>query len=601
MRAVVRATERGVTVVALAAAVTYTASALAAIVALSWRQPLFDQFIQLGRLLDAPLPYGFFVLDNGHAHLVPNLLRWLDLQITGGSQLLLIGFGVAALLGATVLLARVVLREREVAFADRCVAVLAIVLALYWLGNARTLLHGNESTHVYGTMLFTLVALALTIGAVRNDSGSAMFGATLAALAAMYTFASGVPAIGAVLLLAAALGMPLRRLVAPALAGGVAFVIYVRFLPGAEGIREALAFRPLDLVQTVARYLATPIVNGWLEVGAVGNIPPAVIAERTFGAMTLASGHWIAATVGVARAGTIIGLIGIAASLIALTTLRRHRGSATRMQALGIGIALFALGVAALVALARLDYFVQYPEQIHADRYSPWGALFWLGLVLALLGRPRHARALRYVTSALVLTAAALAWPMHASMPGWAAAVFQNAERAGAAYRNGVFEPAVMFPITNAPDAVHYTAIASFRREQVASFRQPWMRMLGEKLSSPPRAESKPGAVITLRESVRDGRSGAPALRIAGYVEAAAFDPDDAGLLLIDAGGIVRGSAAFSHGTQAWDWWPWQPRRDGFDGYTRAPDCAPLTLIAVDAEVTRTRALLELAPCETPQ
>jgi hypothetical protein len=601
MRAVVRATERGVTVVALAAAVTYTASALAAIVVLSWRQPLFDQFIQLGRLLDAPLPYGFFVLDNGHAHLVPNLLRWLDLQITGGSQALLIGFGTAALLGCSALLARAVLRERELAPVDRGVALLAIVLALYWLGNARTLLHGNESTHVYGTMLFTLVALAFTIRAVRNDSGSALFGATFAALAAMYTFASGVPAIGAVLLLAAALGMPLRRLVAPALAGGMAFVIYVRFLPGAEGVREALAFRPLDLVQTVARYLATPIVNGWLEVGAVGNIPPAVIAERTFGAMTLASGHWIAATVGVKRAGTIIGLIGIAASLLALLALYRRRARATRMQALGVGIALFALGVAALVALARLDYFVQYPEQIHADRYSPWGSLFWLGLLLAILGRPQTARALHFATSALVVLAAALAWPMHASMPGWAAAVFQNAERAGAAYRNGVFEPAVMFPITNAPDAVHYAAIDSFHREQVATFRAPWMRMHGETLASPTRAESKPGAVITLRESVRDGRSGAPATRIAGYVEAAAFDPDDAGLLLIDSGGIVRGSAAFSHGTQAWDWWRWQPRRNGFDGYTRVPDCAPLTLIAVDAEVTRTRALLELAPCETPQ
>jgi hypothetical protein len=589
------------TLALLCLALVFACTSLSTIIVLSWRQPLFDQFIQLARLLDAPLPYGFFVLDNGHAHLIPNLLRWLDLQITGGSQALLIGFGTTALLGCSALLARAVLRERELAPVDRGVALLAIVLALYWLGNARTLLHGNESTHVYGTMLFTLVALAFTIRAVRNDSGSALFGATLAALAAMYTFASGVPAIGAVLLLAAALGMPLRRLVAPALAGGVAFVIYVRFLPGAEGVREALAFRPLDLVQTVARYLATPIVNGWLEVGAVGNIPPAVIAERTFGAMTLASGHWIAATVGVARAGTIIGLIGIAASLLALLALYRHRASATRMQALGVGIALLALGVAALVALARLDYFVQHPEQIHADRYSPWGSLFWLGLVLALLGRPQRARALRYGTRGLVIVAAALAWPMHASMPGWIAAVYQNAERAGAAYRNGVFEPAIMFPITNAPDAVHYTAIASFRREQVASFRQPWMRMLGEKLSSPPRAESKPGAVITLRESVRDGRTGDPALRIAGYVEAAAFDPDDAGLLLVDSGGIVRGSAAFSFSTRTWDWWQWQPRRNGFDGYAHAPDCAPLTLIAVDAEVTRTRALLEFAPCETSQ
>jgi hypothetical protein len=582
-------------------ALVFACTSLSTIIALSWRQPLFDQFIQLARLLDAPLPYGFFVLDNGHALVLSNMLRWLDLRLAGGSQALLTGVGTAALIGTAVLLMREVLRQSAIAYADRTTAVLATALGLFWLGNARTLVHGNESVHVYGTMLLTVAALLLTFRAARSHASFALAGATGAALAAMYNFGSGVPAIGAVLVLGLLLGMPPRRLLWPALAGVVAFVIYLRVLPGADAVREGLAFRPIDLIETIARYLATPIVNGWLEIGTIGNISPAEIAERHFGASALRSAAPVAECVGIVRAGTIVGGAGMIAALIAAVSMWRQRSTATAIEALGVGIAWFGLGVAGLVALARLDYFVQHPEQIHADRYSPWGSLFWLGLVLALLGRPQRARALRYGTRGLVIVAAALAWPMHASMPGWIAAVYQNAERAGAAYRNGVFEPAIMFPITNAPDAVHYTAIASFRREQVASFRQPWMRMLGEKLSSPPRAESKPGAVITLRESVRDGRTGDPALRIAGYLEAAAFDPDDAGLLLVDSGGIVRGSAAFSFSTRTWDWWQWQPRRNGFDGYAHAPDCAPLTLIAVDAEVTRTRALLEFAPCETSQ
>jgi hypothetical protein len=49
----------------------------------------------------------------------------------------------------------------------------------------------------------------------------------------------------------------------------------------------------------------------------------------------------------------------------------------------------FGLGVAGVVSLSRLGYFDVHPGQIYANRYLPWSCLFWAGLVLIALGRPR--------------------------------------------------------------------------------------------------------------------------------------------------------------------------------------------------------------------
>jgi hypothetical protein len=57
-----------------------------------------------------------------------------------------------------------------------------------------------------------------------------------------------------------------------------------------------------------------------------------------------------------------------------------------RLALVGLGCAWFALGVAGIVALGRMEFFAGYPDQIFANRYVPWSCLFWFGLLAGAIG-----------------------------------------------------------------------------------------------------------------------------------------------------------------------------------------------------------------------
>ena len=155
----------------------YAAAGLVAMWAYSPRVPYADAWRQLARFLSAPFPANVVAPENGHSALLPNLLRVLDIRLADGNQLLLTIAGIVFVL-ATVALAWRMVRELPTS-AGRAAAMLVVSLGLFWLGNARVLMHGAESVHAYMVTLFLMAGLCLLVkdrGEGRGPSAFALLG-----------------------------------------------------------------------------------------------------------------------------------------------------------------------------------------------------------------------------------------------------------------------------------------------------------------------------------------------------------------------------------------------------------------------------------------
>src|SRR3954469_23975491 len=121
------------------AALFYTACGLAALWLLSPRVPYADQWRHYGRLLTQPFARAVLTADNGHAEILPNLLRWIELHGCGGHETLQIVCAGLLALATLLVLLRGVARERTLAPQARAAALLVLAFGVFWLGNLHAL------------------------------------------------------------------------------------------------------------------------------------------------------------------------------------------------------------------------------------------------------------------------------------------------------------------------------------------------------------------------------------------------------------------------------------------------------------------------------
>lgn len=398
-------------VAAIACAVLCLLFALVAIggmLLFSPRVPYADPWRFYAHLLTAPWPGNVLAVDNGHAEILPNLLRLFGLDALGGGQWLQIVVGLALLAGCCLLwaLARPT-RDGEPGQASTNAGwMLCGVLMLLWFGNGRTLAHGNESVHAY------LVIACLFGGVLLVDrpGWSRLALALLLGLVGTLSFGTGTAVFGALFIVLCLRRAQWRELLAWLAALALALACYFA-LPRTGGGTASLAFEPGWQANVLLRWLAAPYLY------AMGPFADASLQDKLPALARAVSAPFARLSMqlfGDARQAVWpelgLGLAGMAALLVATVRAWLRPCRWPRQERLALAASWFAVGCGLLVAIARAAYFRQYPTQIYSGRYLVWSSLFWGGL-LALATLRLAARGSRRFALALPLLAALLLLP----------------------------------------------------------------------------------------------------------------------------------------------------------------------------------------------
>jgi hypothetical protein len=361
-----------------------------------WRDLFADGWRLYANALTLGFPGSVLALENGHRPILPALLRAAELYWLDADHRLQWIAGLGLALGSVVAAWWIVLRDRDVHPVSRAAAMVATGLAVFWLGNARMLLHPLEAVQTYLVVLALVIGAALAAEVARHPGASsrALAGCVACAFIATFAFGTGVVAFPALAVALLAARAPLRSM--GVLAAGLTATLALYFaLPAGAQVARVVALDPWRNLQAAAQWLAAPVAT--LAAGPQhARGAPVPLVPRLAG-----WDEW-------PSAATFIGLAAIASLVVATFAVWRE-GRPTRTQVLGITLSGFALGAALLVGLTRLAYFEAHPGQLFASRYLPWGCLMWAGLALIALGRRRAARLPSLRPAMVVVLAATVA------------------------------------------------------------------------------------------------------------------------------------------------------------------------------------------------
>lgn len=558
---------------ALGAAMYFAMTTLFAIANFGWRQPMFDQYRSYRYLLELPFPRNLLELDNGHRPVLPNLFRVAEIHWFDANQLLQLSVGTMCAVTSAVLLALVAWRERALPRAARGVGVMFAALGVFWLANARMLLHGNETLHAYSIVLLIVIAALCMHRAARDSQLRWLLLACAACAAATFCFGPGIATFTAVIASIVLLRLPWRWLIAPIALMSACIAVYIYVLPGNNGVRNMVGLHPLDSARIAAQWIASPWVNAWLGM-ADPPLEPSLrdgVNRTGLGPLLSSSANGIEHLLNLSWAdcALLLGIAGIGAFALRVGLLWLRRESITRLHVVSIALCVFALASAAIIGIGRLQGLRALPSQIFADRYLMWPSLFWAALALLFIPdvvrlRSRALRASGIAFAALLPIAL---WPTQHAWAEWGAAVYRTAQRSAAAARSGVFDPAVL---PDGPDASRRdveASLASLRERHLAMFAQPGWERFGAPISVAVPAPGVIGASAQVRDTFRDG-NGPEIARIEGRVTEGLRELHDRALALIDDRDIVVGFAEPSYVTDDVDALRFgHAVMRGFDGY----------------------------------
>ena len=533
----------------LAFAAWYMVGTAAAIAHLGWRSPMFDQWRGYTYYLLHDFPANVLQLENGHRPVVPALLRVFEAWCCDAGQQLQIAAGATLAVAAVLLVAAVALRDRLLSWPLRATAVLAGAVGILWLGNARMLMHGNESVHAYLVVVCVMGAALLAGRDGANPSRRAVLSAAMLCAVAMFSFGPGVASFASTAMVLMVNRAPPRRLLPLACVFVVALALYLFALPGDEGVRNQLLLRPWQSAVIVVQWLGAPFVNGWLfSAPGVGPDWMSAGMAREGGVLVeplRSSAAWMvegAADIPgrVLAVAGIIGTAGVLAWLWLAWRLWRRWAPIHRLQSLSLGTTAFSLATAALIGIARLQLFAEHPGQVLADRYLVWSTLFWSGLAALLLyeiqtiGRTVPRRVGSALACVLVAGLAVLMLPSHRQGAGWAGAVNRHSELAIAAAWLDV--RGHLFP--DGDDASRSDverSLAAMRAGAIGPFARPPPALPG---ASAPADAVDCGTPIA---SAHWNEAGRQVTELSGYCDRLGHARQ--WLLVVDEAGIVRGLA----------------------------------------------------------
>lgn len=326
----------------------------------SWTTLFSDQWRIYDTYFSVPFPESLLVSQNGHHPVFPGLLFFADIHMAGANNYLINTLGIALALALCIWWTSEILKDQELDPLMRLAATGPVWLATFWLGNARVLIHGNESLHVYPVLL-ALIAIATSASSKSQTSDGAFFRGwwivIIAGLVATFSFGFGIIVWVVAAFLEWMVSRNVRRtfsLIAIMLA---VLGLYLFGLPG-SGSAMSITLAPLRILADSATWLGAPLVSALKPFANTSDY------------------------VDFFPAAAILGGFGLVAT--AILSLRRMWTTrvSSRLEAMAVATVLFGAGCSFLVALARGEYFAQFPGQVAAPRYIPWSSAFWAALLI---------------------------------------------------------------------------------------------------------------------------------------------------------------------------------------------------------------------------
>jgi hypothetical protein len=523
------------------ATAAFAAAGLAASFALSPKVLYADPWRFIAHFLTAPWPWNVLEADNGHRELFPNLVRVLELEWLQANQWLQIAVGAALACATGAVLAWGIRREPATA-AARAAALFFAVAGIFWLGNERSLAHGNESVHVYLVTLCLALGCWLLSDRFADASPKRLAIVVLLGMVATFSFGSGIACFAGYVMALLLRRAPWRSVAVVAAGAVVAAALHLSL--GNTGLGHAGGGPSFQLVPQLLRWLSAPFVYAaWplLDSNAAAQIPIAPVRDAS---LLLARGF--EGLFGQAR--TVVwpnALLAMGGGCWLLLSSRAawRQPEAGRMQPVALGMAWFALAVGVLVCISRAGYFVQYPQQVTAPRYVPWSSLFWSGLAMATALRWRPSKP--GYCAAWALLAAVLLAPSQMWMAMLAHRTQSLAELNAVGAAVGVIGENAELGENVASEIA--TALPLLRRSGTAMFAWPETRAMGDSLP----ADAQAVSVENLRLTPVANRLGSPGYAVAFELEASACPR----LVLAGEAGKVVGMAVRRGRSDYWQGW----------------------------------------------
>ncbi|MEO7433146.1 MAG: hypothetical protein ABIR62_14190 [Dokdonella sp.] len=598
----------------LLAVAAFSALALAwlwlSIVAISnfaFRYPAFDQYRAYANYLSLPFPANAVQIDNGHRPIIPTLVRLAEIRWFDANQRLQIVVGCAAALMTLLLICTTILRDHTMTPIRRAACCLLATMALFWLGNARMLMHGNEAMQVYGVMVFVTLAI-FTMGRA-HATGEWMWALLCAACCtlATFSFGNGIASFAAVFVTALVLRTRPANVAFPILLFAGVMVVYLFALPGGGEARGSLLFDSGSIAGALCRWLSAPWIHAWLgyaDPPLEPTLSAAVRGSGTLGALLVSSARGVSLAFGsdwLARESALLGGIGLFGWIAIAAHACRNRATLHGARIAAIGLATFALVTGALVCIARVRVFAQTPLDAYADRYLPWSCLFWFGLALYIgAGNPKRRRFRQALFPLVAMSAALVFAPSNNALAIWSAIVHQHIQQSAVAAQLGIWD-AERFPDgADARRAIVLETLGRLKSAHLSMFAEPAFALVQANAPRPSFASGTfAGAAAKVVREFHDTLGQREVAAFDGAVPLTSNVSDASVLAVVDAAGRLRGLAKFSFiGPAAKDLrWSFAHLR-GFDGYVLDPQ--PGEQLQIEILDSETMAALGSVPLRVP-
>ena len=357
--------------------------------------PFGDQWTLLSRVHRFGLLRGLYMQHNEHRLIVPGLFCIMDYRWFGAGNHFLAIVSLFFQLSCAALLMVPVWRHPAVSWPLRLVFSGAVIVTMLWLIQAEDLFYPFQLQ--IACAHFAILSIALLLGqAAGSQTGAGLWLAIAGfALWATFSFGSGILIWPVILIVAALLGVPRRRV------GAIAVLFLCVVAAYFTGYKTpGGSSSPVDSLQHpahVAEYMTALLGLPFLGAGT---------ADARFAAHP-------------ASYLLTIGGILLAAGLLLVFALNPSLRRRPENVVYG-SILLFCLGSAFLAALGRSNFPL---EQALSSRYAPMPLIFWISLAaLGTIGisrrepAPAGAGTLIWMAVLAVASASAMTFPEHSAL-----------------------------------------------------------------------------------------------------------------------------------------------------------------------------------------
>lgn len=539
-----------------------------------FRQPFQDQYSTYPTYIEKSFPSNVLESENGHRPIIPAIIRVAEIQFFKSNQKLQLWIGTLFLLSSFALLLRFVLAKQDISPIHKAQIILLCTLALFWMGNARMQMHGNESLHVYGVILSVVAALGWMYGEGVNPTRAGIIKIITAATIATFCFGNGLVIFPTLCILAVLHRWPLRALSVLLTSTLLMSVIYTKLLPGGERIGTIPWDNLIDGISFGLSWLSNAPFAAWLAMGDwdtdrinyIGSFTHAGWVAHSARAYT--NGQDLA-TLALRFSFELSVASVLIAGFIFIYHLRKPMNSA--LQFFSVGLMIFVGGTGLLIVLFRVAYFMSNPNQILADRYIPWSCLWWLSLGLYMISTKIFTRS--KITQGIgIIGCLLLAWGLSfTQITGgrWSAISAQKLQTFAITQRLGIEDLSMMqaYGIESLERTRSTTKL--LRQHALAMFAEPLSYPIG---SAAPNANGDTlVSHFKFSEKANTPKDQPTSIHFSGSLPNNAQSKRIVEMIVVDQHGVVAGAASRTWlGDQSGPLWGigiGLEQKIGFDGY----------------------------------